>query len=73
MRGSQVSPTVVKELSFNRANSIKEALLQKYKELDPNRFTVDGLGWDKPADPSDPDNHFKNRRVEIKVFSAEQQ
>lgn len=69
----QVPPSLVKELSTNRANSIKEALLQKYKELDPARFNVEGMGWDRPADPSDPDNHFKNRRVEIKVFSAEQQ
>jgi len=69
----QVPPSLVKELSLNRANSIKEALLQKYKELDPARFNVEGMGWDRPADPSDPDNHFKNRRVEIKVFSAEQQ
>lgn len=72
MRG-QVPEQLVKELSLNRANSIKEALLQKYKELDPNRFAVEGMGWDRPADPADPDNHFKNRRVEIKVFSAEQQ
>jgi NitT/TauT family transport system substrate-binding protein len=72
MRGS-VPPSLVKELSLNRANAIKEALLQKYKELDPSRFAVEGMGWDKPADPADPDNHFKNRRVEIKVFSAEQQ
>lgn len=72
MRG-QVTPALVKELSLNRANSIKEALLLKYKDLDPNRFAVEGMGWDKPADASDPDNHFKNRRVEIKVFSAEQQ
>jgi hypothetical protein len=71
MRGS-VPPSLVKELSLNRANAIKEALLQKYKELDPTRFAVEGMGWDKPADPADPDNHFKNRRVEIKVFSAEQ-
>jgi outer membrane protein OmpA-like peptidoglycan-associated protein len=70
MRG-QVPESLVKELSLNRANAIKEALLQKYKELDPSRFAVEGLGWDRPADPADPDNHFKNRRVEIKVFSAE--
>ncbi|MDB5389169.1 MAG: tauA, partial [Planctomycetaceae bacterium] len=69
----QIPPALVKELSLNRANAIKEALLQKYKELDPNRFTVDGLGWERPADPADPDNHFKNRRVEIKVFTAEKQ
>ena len=72
MRG-QIPASLVTELSFNRANSIKEALLQKYKDLDPSRFAVEGKGWDVPADPSDPDNHFKNRRVEIKVFSAEQQ
>jgi NitT/TauT family transport system substrate-binding protein len=72
MRG-QVPPSLVKELSMNRANAIKEALLQKYRELDPNRFAVEGMGWDVPADPNDPDNHFKNRRVEIKVYSAERQ
>jgi len=70
MRG-QIPESVVKELSENRANAIKEALLQKYSDLDPSRFAVEGKGWDKPADPSDPDNHFKNRRVEIKVYSAE--
>lgn len=72
MQGT-VPPSLVKELSLNRANAIKEALLYKYKELDPNRFNVEGMGWDVPADPADPENHFKNRRVEIKVFSAEQQ
>ena len=30
-----------------------------------------GLGWDRPADAADPDNHAKNRRVEIKVYPAE--
>ena len=38
---------------MNRANAVKEALVEKYK-LDPNRFAVDGLGWDRPADPNDP-------------------
>ncbi|WP_165226211.1 phosphate ABC transporter substrate-binding/OmpA family protein [Aquisphaera insulae] len=70
MRG-QVPPSLVKELSLNRANAIKEALLQKYPSLDPNRFNVDGVGWDRPADPSDPDSHSKNRRVEVKVLTAE--
>jgi NitT/TauT family transport system substrate-binding protein len=70
MRG-QVPASLVKELSLNRANAVKEALLRKYQVLDPNRFNVDGLGWDRPADSNDPDNHGKNRRVEIKVFSAE--
>ncbi len=70
MKG-QVPSALVKELSLNRANSIKEALVQKYPDLDPNRFNVDGVGWDRPADPSDPLNQTKNRRVEIKVLTAE--
>jgi len=69
MKG-RVSSSLVKELSLNRANSVKEALVKKYN-LDPNQFNVDGLGWDRPADPQDPLNQAKNRRVEIKVFSAE--
>ena len=39
--------------------------------LQPNQFSTSGLGWDKPADLSDPDNNAKNRRVEIKVYPAE--
>jgi NitT/TauT family transport system substrate-binding protein len=70
MRG-QVPSSLVKELSLNRANAVKEGLLQKYQELDPNRFNVEGMGWDKPADPSDPENHAKNRRVEVKIYTAE--
>ena len=61
---------VVKELSTNRANSVKEALVKKY-DLDPNQFNVEGLGWDKPADDGDRMNQAKNRRVEIKVYPAE--
>jgi NitT/TauT family transport system substrate-binding protein len=70
MRG-EIPSSLVKELSLNRANAVKEGLLQKYKELDPNRFNVEGMGWDKPADPSDPENHAKNRRVEVKIYTAE--
>lgn len=69
MKG-QVPEDLVKELSRNRANSVKEALARKY-DLDPNQFSVDGVGWARPADPHDPDNHAKNRRVEIRVFAAE--
>ena len=63
---------LVKELSLNRANAVREALVNKFK-MDPNRFAAAGLGWDLPADPNDPDNQAKNRRVEIKVYSAEKQ
>ena len=62
--------SLVKELSGNRANAVKEALVQKYK-LDPNQFNAVGRGWDRPADSTDPLNSAKNRRVEVRVFSAE--
>ena len=71
MRG-QVPADVVKELSEHRANSVKEALVEQSK-LDPARIAVEGRGWDDPADPADPENHAKNRRVEIKVYTAEKQ
>ncbi len=64
--------TLVKELSGNRANAVKQALIQRF-QLDQNQFNADGIGWDRPADPTDPTNHAKNRRVEIKVFSAERE
>jgi NitT/TauT family transport system substrate-binding protein len=62
---------VVKELAHNRANAVKEALVKKFPSLAPNQFTTSGVGWDRPADPADPQNHAKNRRVEIKVYPAE--
>jgi ABC-type nitrate/sulfonate/bicarbonate transport system substrate-binding protein/outer membrane protein OmpA-like peptidoglycan-associated protein len=70
MKG-QVPKSLVQELSLNRANSVKEALLKKFTSLQPNQFAATGLGWDRPADASDPDNGAKNRRVEIKVYPAE--
>jgi hypothetical protein len=69
---SQVPPSLVKELALNRANAVRQSLVQKYK-LNPNQFAVEGVGWDRPADPNDPLNHAKNRRVEIRVYSAEKQ
>lgn len=70
MRG-QVPKTLVQELSLNRANAVKEGILRKFPTLQPNQFATAGIGWDKPADPSDPENHAKNRRVEVKVYPAE--
>jgi outer membrane protein OmpA-like peptidoglycan-associated protein len=63
---------MVKELSRERAGSVKAALVDKF-EFDQNRFAVDGAGWDRPADPEQPNDHAKNRRVEIKVYSAEKE
>jgi ABC-type nitrate/sulfonate/bicarbonate transport system substrate-binding protein len=71
MKGQLPNDSDVKELSRNRANAVKEALVNKYK-LDDNQLTVKGMGWDRPADPTDPMNHAKNRRVEIKIYPAEQ-
>lgn len=67
----QVPQSLVQELSTNRANAVKEALLKKYPDLDPNKFNAWGKGWDEPADSTDPLNHVKNRRVEIEVYPAE--
>jgi NitT/TauT family transport system substrate-binding protein len=71
MRG-QAPADAVKELSMNRANAVKEALVRKFN-LEPNRLIADGLGWDRPADPKHPFDQGKNRRVEIKVYPAEKQ
>jgi hypothetical protein len=71
MKG-QVPASMVKELSRQRALAVKEALVEKF-EFDENRFAFDGVGWDRPADPEHPDDHAKNRRVEIKVYSAEKE
>jgi NitT/TauT family transport system substrate-binding protein len=71
MRGA-VPAAMVKELSLERARAVKDALVDKYK-FDDNRFAVDGLGWDRPADDDHPDNHALNRRVEVKVYAAEKE
>jgi len=68
---ASVPKSLVQELSLNRANSVKEAILRKFPTLQPNQFSTNGLGWDRPADPSDPENNAKNRRVEVKVYPAE--
>ncbi|MFN0170515.1 MAG: phosphate ABC transporter substrate-binding/OmpA family protein [Bryobacteraceae bacterium] len=70
MKG-RVPESAVQELSFNRANSVKEAIVKKFSTLQPNQFSSSGQGWSRPADPNDPLNQAKNRRVEIKVYPAE--
>ena len=46
------------------------SLVQQFK-LDQNKFNVQGFGWEHPADSTDPQNHAKNRRVEVKIYTAE--
>jgi NitT/TauT family transport system substrate-binding protein len=66
-RLGEIPADVVKELSEQRAESVKEALIKKF-ELEPSRVNAIGYGWDRPAEEG---NHAKNRRVEIKVYAAE--
>lgn len=67
----RVPESAVQELSGNRANAVKEAILKKFPTLQPNQFSVSGMGWVRPADPGDPLNQAKNRRVEVKVYPLE--
>jgi NitT/TauT family transport system substrate-binding protein len=70
MKG-KVPVNAVRDLSLARAESIKRALSEKYK-FDPNKFSIEGKGWDVPFDPNQPENQALNRRVEISVFPPEQ-
>jgi NitT/TauT family transport system substrate-binding protein len=70
MKG-RVPEDAVQELSANRANAVKEAIIKKFPTLQPNQFTATGMGWNRPADPADPLNQAKNRRVEVKVYPLE--
>ena len=67
----RVPESSVEELAANRANSVKEALIKKFPTLQPNQFSIAGMGWKRAADPADPLNQAKNRRVEVKVYPLE--
>ncbi len=68
----QVREESVKTLSLNRAKAVKDMLVKNYK-FDPNKFVVEGMGWDQPFDPANPYDQTKNRRVEIMVYQLEEQ
>jgi len=65
---------LVRQLSYERASSVRKAIMEKYS-FDPNKFKVVGNGWENPVagatDPSNPEHNKKNRRVEVKVFPLE--
>jgi outer membrane protein OmpA-like peptidoglycan-associated protein len=69
-----VPSDLVRQLSYDRADSVRRAIMEKYK-FDPNKFKVVGNGWDNPlpncTDPSNAEHNKKNRRVEVKVFPLE--
>ncbi len=75
-RKGVVPADLVRQLSYDRADSVRKALLIKYK-FDPNKFKVIGNGWDNPVptmtDASNPEHNKKNRRVEVKVFPLEKE
>src|SRR5205814_19253 len=51
-----VPPDLVRQLSYDRADSVRKAIMEKYK-FDPNKFKVVGNGWDNPvANSTDPSN-----------------
>ncbi len=73
MKG-QVPEDSVKELSSNRANAVKEAIIKKFPSLQPNQFSVSGLGWQRPADPADPiEPSQESPRGKVKVYPLESQ
>ena len=73
-RKGVVPGDLVRQLSYDRADSVRRAIMDKYK-FDPNKFKVLGNGWDNPVpgctDASNLEHNKKNRRVEVKVFPLE--
>jgi outer membrane protein OmpA-like peptidoglycan-associated protein len=70
-----IVPTdLVRQLSYDRADAVRKAIMDRYK-FDPNKFKVVGNGWDNPlpgcTDPGNLEHNKKNRRVEVKVFPLE--
>jgi NitT/TauT family transport system substrate-binding protein len=69
-----VPADLVRQLSYERADSVRKAITEKYR-FDPNKFKVVGNGWDNPlptmTDPSNVEHNKKNRRVEVKVYPLE--
>lgn len=69
LHGGKIPEQIVKDLSMNRAEAVKKALVDKYK-FDPKKFVVEGEGWNKPADTdNNPMNQALNRRVEVSVYT----
>lgn len=72
MKGSGVRFEDVQQLSLERAQSVRDALVDQFK-FDPDKFVVEGAGWNVPSDAEDAANHALNRRVEVSVYPPEAQ
>ncbi len=79
MKGYYSDPKMVKQLAVGvqqlseaRAESVKRAVIEAFK-MSPEKFYCKGNGWDNPVVPNanSPEDHAKNRRVEIKVLPLE--
>jgi NitT/TauT family transport system substrate-binding protein len=55
------------ELSRQRAQAVRDALLARHKELDTARIETVGRGWEEPMSPQSD----QNRRVEVQWFTIE--
>jgi NitT/TauT family transport system substrate-binding protein len=55
------------ELSRQRAQSVRDALLARHPTLDPARLELVGRGWEEPSSP----DSEQNRRVEVQWFTLE--
>lgn len=55
------------ELSRQRAEAVRTALLERHPKLDAKRIELVGRGWEEPAGP----DSDLNRRVEVQWFTLE--
>lgn len=55
------------ELSRQRSQAVRDALLKRYQGIDPKRVEVVGRGWEEPAG----NDSNLNRRVEVQWFTLE--
>ena len=66
----------VRRLSYDRAEAVRRALLEKYPTLDPNRFAIKGNGFDNPlptmTDPTNVEHNRANRRTDVRIMAPEE-
>ena len=55
------------ELSRQRAQAVRDALVARVPKIDPARIELVGRGWEEPASP----DSDLNRRVEVQWFTLE--
>ena len=55
------------ELSRQRATAVRDALMERHKNIDASRLEAVGRGWEEPSSP----NSDLNRRVEVQWFTLE--